>query len=278
MGAMNIPSVTLNDGTEMPQLGFGTYKLEEEQAYTSVRRAIEVGYRHIDTAAIYGNEEEVGRAVRDAVAAGDTTRDELFITTKLWNNQQHEPGVAFQQSLRRLGLDYIDLYLVHWPCPKQDQFVAAFEGVARIQGLGTVQSIGVCNFYPEVLHRIITETGVVPAVNQIELHPGFPQVELRELHQELGVVTQSWSPLGQGQLVTEPRIVEIAATHQRTPAQVILRWHLQLGLVPLPKSATDARILENLQVFDFHLGEDEMAALNALDSGRIGPDPLEFPA
>lgn len=278
MGGMIIPSITLNDGTQMPQLGFGTWKLEQDQAYTSVRRAIEVGYRHIDTAAIYGNEVEVGKAVRDAVAAGDATRDELFITTKLWNDQQHEPGVAFQQSLQRLGLDYIDLYLVHWPCPKQDQFVSAFEGIARIQGLGTVQSIGVCNFYAEVLRRIIAETGVVPAVNQIELHPGFPQLELQNLHRELGVVTQSWSPLGQGSLIDDPVVTGIAAAHRRTPAQVILRWHVQQDLVPLPKSGNDARIAENFNIFDFHLTQEDMVALTALDSGRVGPDPLEFPA
>ncbi|WP_027013105.1 aldo/keto reductase [Corynebacterium freiburgense] len=274
---MNIPSITLNDGTPMPQLGFGTWQLVDEQCYPAVRKAIELGYRHIDTAAIYGNEEEVGRAVRDAIAAGDATRDELFIVTKLWNNQHHEPEVAFQQSLARLGLDYIDLYLLHWPCPKQQQYISAFEGMAHIQGLGTVQSIGVCNFYPAALIELIEKTGVVPAVNQIELHPGFPQFELQKLDKELGIITESWSPLGQGKILAEPTTVRIAQVHGKTPAQVILRWHIQQGLVPLPKSAHNDRIAENLNIFDFQLTEAEIAELSALDSGRIGPDPMEFP-
>lgn len=274
---MIVPSVTLNDGTEMPQLGFGTWQLEGEHCYPAVRKAIEVGYRHIDTAAIYGNEREVGTAIRDAISAGDVTRDELFIVTKLWNNQHHEPGVAFQQSLDRLGLDYIDLYLLHWPCPKQQQYLSAFEGMARIQGLGTVQSIGVCNFYQSALEELVAGTGVVPAVNQIELHPGFPQLELQKLHHELGIITESWSPLGQGKILNDPAIRAIAEMHGRTPAQVILRWHLQQELVPLPKSATETRIAENMQIFDFHLSDTEMDSLTALNSGRIGPDPMEFP-
>ncbi|WP_047241321.1 aldo/keto reductase [Corynebacterium epidermidicanis] len=278
-----IPSVSFRDGSEYPQLGLGTWKLRGEDAIRAVRAAIELGYRHIDTAALYKNEEEVGRAIKEAIAAGDVTRDELCVTTKLWHTDQgaDKAADAFQTSLRNLGLDYLDLYLIHWPWPSAGKFVATFEVMAKMQGMGTVQSIGVSNFFPDALDELVAKTGITPAVNQVELHPGFSQESLRAYHEQHGIVTAAWSPLGQGTLLENDTVRDIAQATGKTPAQVILRWHIQLGNMVIPKSQSPERLAENAAIFDFELTADQMAQLTALDNatglGRIGPDPLEFP-
>lgn len=271
--------VTLNDSTVIPQLGLGVWKMRGEEAIRAVRSAIDAGYRHIDTAAIYQNEEEVGRAIADAIAAGDITREELFVTTKLWNNQQHEPKEAFAQSLQRLGLDYVDLYLVHWPYPKKGLSTAAFEAIAEIQGLGTIQSIGVSNYYPEALDKLIQATGITPSVNQIELHPGFSQAEQRADNARRGIATESWSPLGQGEVLSHPVLQEIAQECGRSVAQVALRWNVQLGNIVIPKSSNPERIAHNAEIFEFELSAAQMERITALDTpdGRVGPDPRNYP-
>ncbi|MDU0478128.1 aldo/keto reductase [Staphylococcus chromogenes] len=280
----HIPTVTFNDSTECPQLGLGTWKLRDDEAERVVRTAIELGYRHIDTAMIYKNEEAVGRAINDAIKAGDVTRDELFVTTKLWHTDQGADKVAeaFQTSLQKLGLDYLDLYLIHWPWARAGKFVESFDVMAKMQGMGTVQSIGVSNFYPEVLDTLIAESGITPAVNQVELHPGFSQGDLRTYHDAKGIRTAAWSPLGQGQLLENETITQIAAELGKSASQVMVRWNVQLGNIVIPKSAHPDRLAENIAIFDFELSNEHMAALTALDDatglGRIGADPLEFPA
>lgn len=281
-GVTGSPFLTFRDGTEFPQLGLGTWQLKGDDAYNAVRTAIEVGYRHIDTAAIYQNEEEVGRAIHDAIKAGDVTRDELFITSKLWHNQQGEDTpTGFNQSLERLGLDYLDLYLIHWPWASADKYVRSFEEMAKIQGLGKVQSIGVSNFYPEVLDRLIKETGITPVCNQIELHPGFSQAELRAYHADKGIVTAAWSPLGSGDILDLQPVADIAREVGKTNAQVILRWHIQLGSLVIPRSSNAERIAQNIDIFDFELSNEHMARITELDegpdSGRRGADPITFP-
>lgn len=280
--ATTFPMIEFCDGTEFPHLGLGTWKLRDDEAERAVRAAIEVGYRHIDTAAIYKNEEAVGKAIRDAISAGDVTRDELFVTSKLWHNQQGEDtATGFHQSLERLGLDYLDLYLVHWPWASADKYVRSFEEMAKIQGIGKVQSIGVSNFYPEVMDRLISETGITPVCNQIELHPGFSQPELREYHQKLGITTSAWSPLGSGEIIDVASISALAQDLGKTNAQVILRWHLQLGNIVIPRSSNPERIAQNADIFDFELSDEHMATITALDhgpeQGRRGADPLTFP-
>ncbi|MEJ5997301.1 aldo/keto reductase [Corynebacterium sp. H130] len=275
-------TLTFRDGTEFPQLGLGTWQLKDDAAYRAVRTAIEVGYRHIDTAAIYKNEEQVGKAIADAISAGDVTRDELFVTSKLWHNQQGEDApTGFNQSLERLGLDYLDLYLIHWPWASASKYVRSFEEMARLQGLGKVQSIGVSNFYPEVLDDLIEQTGIVPVCNQIELHPGFSQAGLRKYHQDKGIVTAAWSPLGSGETIDLPEIAKIAEAVGKTNAQVILRWQLQLGNLVIPRSQNPERIAQNFEIFDFELSDEQMSAITALDegdaAGRRGADPLTFP-
>ena len=271
-----VPSLSLIDGRPMPQLGFGAYQVEEARAPAVVGAAIRAGYRSIDTAAIYGNEAGIGRAIRDA----DVARADLFITTKLWNDRHGYDAaqVALDESLARLGLDHVDLYLIHWPCPGQGRFVEAWKGLIALRASGKARAIGVSNFTPAHLDRIIGETGVVPAVNQVELHPRFQQAALRAAHIRHGIVTESWSPLGRGQGLADPVLVAIAKAHGRTSAQVVLRWHIQSGLVAIPKTATLERISENIAVFDFTLSADEMARIAALDrvDGRTGPDPDRF--
>lgn len=244
-----------------------------------MRAAIETGYRHIDTAAIYGNEEAVGRAVADAVKAGDVQREELFITTKLWNADQARGKEAFAESQKKLGIDYVDLYLLHWPCPQADKFVQAYDAMAEIQQAGGATSIGVCNFYPEALDAL-KQAGHTPAVNQIEIHPGFSQVEQRADNRDRGIVTEAWSPLGQGQNLTDPTIAKIAAEHGVSVAQAIIRWHIQRGDVVIPRSSKVERVRQNFDVFGFELSADEVSAIEALDveDGRIGGDPLTFHA
>ena len=267
-----IPDVRLNNGVTIPQLGFGVFQVGDDEARTAVTTALACGYRSIDTAALYGNEQGVGVAVR---AAG-IPREELFVTTKLWNADQGAGRVrpAFERSLDKLGLDYVDLYLIHWPVPSKDLFVETWQELERLSAERRARAIGVSNFTPAQLTRLLAETEIVPAVNQIELHPGFQQAELRDVHREMGIVTEAWSPLGQGAALRHPVIAGLAERHGRTPAQVVLRWHLQLGNVVIPKSVTPRRIEENLAVFDFELTADDMGEIAALDTGkRIGPDP-----
>ncbi|MFD4030603.1 aldo/keto reductase [Streptomyces sp. NPDC058637] len=270
-----VPSLTLNNGLTMPQLGFGVWQVPDDEATKAVATAIEAGYRSIDTATVYRNETGTGKGI----AASGVPRDELFVTTKVWNGDQGYDSTlrAFDASLDRLGLDHVDLYLIHWPVPAKDAYVDTYKALEKIHADGRAKSIGVSNFFPAALERLMDETSVVPAVNQIELHPQFQQTEARAFHARHGIVTEAWSPLGQGKGLTVPTVVAIAQKHGRTPAQVVLRWHLQTGHVAIPKSVTPSRIVENLAVFGFELDADDLAAFAALDGGkRIGGDPAEF--
>ncbi|MDP3660839.1 aldo/keto reductase [Phenylobacterium sp.] len=270
------PSLRLNDGREMPQLGLGVWQTPADETAQAVKAALDTGYRSVDTAAIYRNEKGVGEGLRAASVA----RADVAVTTKLWNEQQGFDSAlkAFDDSLGRLGLDYVDLYLIHWPCPSRELYVDSWRALIRLKEEGRARSIGVSNFKAEHLKRIIDETGVTPAINQIELHPRWQQQAMRDLDAALGIITESWSPLGQGVLLADPALVAIAAKHGRTPAQVVIRWHLDLGLMVIPKSVTPSRIVENFQVFDFKLDAQDIAAISALDdaNGRIGPDPAAF--
>jgi len=264
-------NVTLNDGRVMPQLGLGVWQTPQDITAEVVKTALAAGYRAIDTAAAYANERGVGEALKSA------PRDDIFVTTKLWNDNQGYDStlVAFDKSLGRLGLDALDLYLIHWPAPRKGLYLDSWKALVRLKQEGRARSIGVSNFLPEHLERIIGETGVVPAVNQIELHPSFQQHALRAVHAKHGILTQSWSPLGQGRQLSDPVIGEIAKKHGKTPAQTIIRWHLDSGLIVIPKSVTPSRIAENIAVFDFKLDADDMQRIAGLDrsNGRIGADP-----
>ncbi|KDN85227.1 aldo/keto reductase [Kitasatospora cheerisanensis] len=267
-----VPDITLNNGVRMPQLGFGVYQVQDEE---TVATALEAGYRRIDTAAVYDNEPGVGKAL----AASGLPREDVFVTTKLWNaDQGYEATLrAFDASLERLGLETVDLYLIHWPAPARDLYLDSWRAIERLAADGRIRAAGVSNFRPEHLTRLIENSGLVPAVNQIELHPGLQQAELRAFHAAHGIATEAWSPLAQGAVLDDPAITAIAGRTGRSPAQVVLRWHLQLGNLVIPKSATPARIRQNLDVFDFTLTEEEMAAVAASDRGlRTGPDPYEF--
>jgi diketogulonate reductase-like aldo/keto reductase len=273
--ASTTTSLTLNDGNRIPQLGFGVFQVPPEDTAGAVEHALDTGYRLIDTAAAYANEAGVG----DALALSGLARDDVFVTTKLWNDGQGRDRArrAFEQSLERLGLEYLDLYLIHWPAPRQGLYAETWETFTEFARDGRARSIGVSNFLVEHLERIIDATGTVPAVNQIELHPALQQTELREFHARHGIVTEAWSPLGKGRLLGDPVIRGVADACGRTPAQVVLRWHLQLGNVAIPKSVTPARIEENWGVFDFELDARQMDAIAALDRGeRTGPDPARF--
>lgn len=268
-----IPKLKLADGHRIPQFGLGVFLTPPAETAAAVSTAIALGYRHVDTAAIYKNEEGVGQAIANCGVA----RDELFITTKLWNaDQGYDSGLrALDVSLQKLGLDHVDLYLIHWPCPAKDRFVDSWKALIRAQQDGKVRSIGVSNFRIEDLDRIAQATGVVPAINQIELHPHLQQGELRAYHQHHGIVTESWSPLARGNALLEDATLRaIAAHHGKSVAQVILRWHIQLGLVVFPKSVTPSRIQENMDIFDFVLSDADMNAIAVLERNtRIGPDP-----
>jgi 2,5-diketo-D-gluconate reductase A len=271
----NIPTVPLSDGEAIPQLGFGVFQIPPKDTAEAATRALLAGYRHIDTAAAYHNEAGVGQAIH---AAG-LQRDDVFITTKCWNDDQgHQQAKrALKASLEQLEMEHVDLYLIHWPVPSQDKYVETWQAFIELQQEGLARSIGVSNFQAAHLERLIAETGVTPTVNQIELHPRFQQVGLRHEHEELGIVTEAWSPLAQGRVLDDPTIVEIANVHGKTPGQVVIRWHLQLGNVVFPKSVTPERIIENFDVIDFTLSAAEMTAIDALDAGeRTGPDPDTF--
>jgi 2,5-diketo-D-gluconate reductase A len=276
---MASPLITLNDGNSIPAVGLGVWQTPPEHTERAVATALAAGYRHIDTAAAYQNEREVGRAV----ASSGVPREEVFITTKLWNADQGYDTTlrAFDRSMQRLGLtrsdDYLDLYLIHWPMPTKNTFVDTFKAFSRLRDEGRIRSIGVSNFEPEHLRIVVDTTGIVPTVNQIELHPRLQQQELREVHAQLGIATEAWSPLGQGALLTNPTVTEVAERHGKTPAQVLIRWHLQLGNIVIPKSVTPERIVSNFDVFDFELSEQEMASISSLGDGtRLGPDPRTF--
>ncbi|WP_426499574.1 aldo/keto reductase [Streptomyces sp. D54] len=267
-----VPTVTLNNGVTIPQLGFGVFQVPDDETSAAVSAALEAGYRSIDTAAIYGNEVGVGRAL----AASGIPREELFVTTKLWNaDQGHDATLAaFDASLAKLGLDYVDLYLIHWPTPAHDLYPESWRAFEKLAADGRIRAAGVSNFQPAHLRRVLETGTLVPAVNQIELHPGLQQAELRAFHAEHGIATEAWSPLAQGALLNEEALVSIAERHGKSPAQVVLRWHLQLGNVVIPKSVTPERIRQNIDVFDFELSAADMDAVAALDRGmRTGPDP-----
>ena len=273
--ATEVPVLTLHDGVEIPQLGYGVFQIPPEETQEKVEDALATGYRHVDTAAAYRNEAGVGAAI----AASGVRREDVFVTTKLWNSEQGYDSTlrAFEKSIERLGTGHVDLYLIHWPLPSKDLFLDTWRAFERIREEGGARSIGVSNFRVEDLERLEREAEQRPTVNQIELHPSLQQPELRAWHAEHDVVTEAWSPLAQGELLEDGTIETVAAHHDRTPAQVILRWHLQLGNVVIPKSSSPERIRENFEVFDFELSEDDMAALERLESGeRTGPDPATF--
>jgi 2,5-diketo-D-gluconate reductase A len=276
---ISVPSVELAGGSTIPRLGLGVFQVPPDETARIVSAGLEAGYRSIDTAAGYENEVGVGQAI----AASGIDRRDLFVTTKLRNPEHgHERALAaFDASLERLGIDYLDLYLIHWPVPSTDLYVETWEAFIELAGSGRVREIGVSNFLPEHLERIIAETGVVPALNQVELHPGFPQAELRAVHAQHGIVTESWSPLAQADpvLFENPALMRIAADRAKTPAQVILRWHIQLGAVVIPKASSAERLAENIDVFGFELSDAEMSAISAIGApGRLGPDPATFVA
>lgn len=269
-------TLTFHDGRSAPQLGLGLWQVEVDAAASVVKTAIDVGYRLIDTASIYGNEKGVGQGI----AQCGVEREALFITTKLWNDDHgyDKTMAAFDASLKRLGLDYVDLYLIHWPVPKMGLAVKSWEAMIQLRDEGRAKSIGVSNFNINHLQELLDQTGVMPVVNQIELHPRFQQKELRRFHAEQDIITEAWSPLAQGTLFDDPLLNSIAAKHRRSVAQVLIRWHIQLGNMVIPKSVTPKRIRENFNVFGFALDDADMAAIDELDqsAGRIGPDPELF--
>jgi 2,5-diketo-D-gluconate reductase A len=271
----SIPDIVLNNGVRMPQLGFGVFQIPDAETTEAVAAALAAGYRSIDTAAIYGNETGTGRALAESGIA----REDLFITSKLWiDDLGYEPALAaFDASLAKLGLDYLDLYLIHWPAPASDRYADSWLALEKLLADGRVRAIGVANFEPGHLQRLIDLGGTVPAINQVELHPALQQHAVTVFNAAQGIATEAWSPLAQGALLADPAITEIAARHGKTPAQIILRWHLQQGRIVIPKSVTPARIRENLEVFDFDLTEADLAAVNVLErNGRTGPDPATF--
>jgi 2,5-diketo-D-gluconate reductase A len=273
--SLQIPTIDLTGEVSIPQFGLGVFQVPPEDTAENVLQAIEMGYRHIDTAKAYRNEAGVGQAVR----ASGLDRSEFFITTKCFNDDHGYDSAtrALKTSLDQLEMDYVDLYLIHWPVPAHDLYVETWRAFIELQQEGLVRSIGVSNFEAEHLERVIAETGVTPAINQVELHPYFQQVGLRREHERLGIVTEAWSPLGQGMELEDRVIVEIARAHGKTAAQAIIRWHLQIGNVVIPKSVTPSRITENFDVFDFELSDEQLDAIAALDAGtRIGPDPNTF--
>jgi 2,5-diketo-D-gluconate reductase A len=276
MASSTVPDVTLNNGVTMPQLGFGVFQVPPDEVIEPVRVALESGYRLLDTAAAYRNEQGVGQAIVDS----GVPREDLFITTKLWNSDQGYDTTlkAFEASVGKLGIEVLDLYLIHWPTPARDLYVETWKAFEQLYRDGRVRAIGVSNFAPHHLRRLHEETDIVPALNQVELHPRLDQAELRAFHAEHQIHTEAWAPIGQGQgLLEDPVITAIAERVDRSPAQVVLRWHIQLGNIVIPKSQTPARIASNIDVFDFELSAADIGALSAMNAGgRIGPDPETF--
>jgi diketogulonate reductase-like aldo/keto reductase len=272
----SIPSVRLHDDHQIPQIGLGVWQVADDVATDACLTAFEAGYRHIDTAALYGNEEGVGRAIK----ASGLPREDIYVTTKVWNTDHgHDKTVAaMHASLKRLGLDYVDLYLIHWPTPARELYVETWETVLELHQGGLTRSAGVSNFHGEHLRSIIDATGVTPVINQIELHPWLPQREVRAIDADLGIITEAWSPLASGGLVDDEQLAAIGAKHGKTSAQVMIRWHLQIGNVVLPKSVTPERIKQNIDVFDFELDADDLITIESLEdtSKRTGPNPDIF--
>jgi 2,5-diketo-D-gluconate reductase A len=275
MTGTTVPTITLNNGVEIPQLGFGVFQIEPEQTREATLTALEVGYRHIDTAQMYGNEKEVGQAVRDSGLA----REDLFVTSKL-NNGFHaydDALDAFDQSLKDLDIDYLDLFLVHWPLPGVGDYVETWKAMEKMYESGRVKAIGVSNFQTTHLNRLAAETTITPAVNQIEIHPYLGNEEVRAYDAEHGIATEAWSPIAKGKVLDDPTITRIAQNLGKTPAQVTLRWHVQRGDIVFPKSVTRSRVEENFALFDFELSTEDMTSITALDRGeRTGPDPDTF--
>jgi 2,5-diketo-D-gluconate reductase A len=270
---VSVPTIALNDGNRIPQFGLGVFLMPPEETKEHVAFALANGYRHIDTAAIYGNEREVGAAI----AESGVPRDEIFVTTKLWNNRQTDAPAALAESLEKLGLEQVDLYLIHWPTPRLDTYLQAWHSMEQLQAQGLTRSIGVSNFHQQHLRRLIDASDVVPAVNQIEVHPSLAQFELVDFTTELGIATEAWSPLGRRADLDDEVITGIAGRLDRTPAQVILRWHVQRGIIVFPKASSPERLRENADIFDFELSTDDMRAIDGVDSGhRVGPDPETF--
>lgn len=270
-----IPTITLNNGVDMPQVGFGVFQVPNEETTAAVGSALKAGYRSIDTAAVYGNEEGVGAAL----AQSGIAREDLFITSKIWiADMGYEQALeAFDASLERLGLDYLDLYLIHWPAPEKNLYVETWKALEKLYAEKKIRAIGVSNFQPEHLEQLVAEGTIVPAVNQVELHPALQNREVVAANAQHGIVTEAWSPLAQGAMLTDETIVGIARAHEVSAAQVILRWHLQQGRVIIPKSVTESRIIANLNLFGFKLTSDELASIDALDrDGRTGPNPDTF--
>jgi 2,5-diketo-D-gluconate reductase A len=275
---MASPLITLNDGNSIPQVGLGVFQTPPEETERAVSTAFEAGYRHVDTAAAYRNERGVGQAIKNAANSG-LAREDLYITTKLWNADQGYDTTlkAFDRSMEKLSIPYLDLYLIHWPLPSRNTFVDTFKAFSRLRDEGRIRSIGVSNFEADHLRILVDATGIVPTVNQVELHPLFQQEELRETHAQMGIATEAWAPLGQGALLDNPKVTEVAQRHGKTPAQVLIRWHMQLGNIVIPKSVTPERIVSNFDVFDLELSEQDMASISSLGDGtRLGPDPRTF--
>lgn len=274
--AHSVPLLALNDGSKAPQIGFGVFQIPDDETSRAVQEALKAGYRSIDTAAIYKNEGGVG----DGLANSGIARSDIFLTSKLWNSEQGFDSTlrAFDASLKKLGTDYLDMYLIHWPTPKRDRYVDTWKAFIRLREEGRIRSIGVSNFQPDHLERIIKETGVAPVVNQIEVHPDFAQNDVAAANRKHNVITEAWSPLGQGgDLLKNETLVALGKTYGKSPAQVILRWHVQLGHMVIPKSVTPERIRGNIDVFDFELSAEDMAAIAKLDEGnRMGPNPDEL--
>jgi 2,5-diketo-D-gluconate reductase A len=271
----NVPQIKLNNGQLIPQLGLGVYKLEAASAADLVATAIDSGYRRIDTAALYLNEAEVGQGVRQS----SVPREEIYVTTKIWHDHHGYDSAlqAIDESLSRLDIDYVDMVLIHWPAPAQDKFVEAWSAFQHAVEVGKVRGIGVSNFHSMHLDKLLAAGGTVPALNQIELHPGLQQAELRAFDASHGIATEAWSPLARGKFNEEAVVTNIARKHGKTPTQVVIRWHIELGNLVIPKTANPARLLENISVFDFVLDAEDMAAIATLDSGlRTGPNPEEF--
>ncbi len=273
---MTVPSIVLNNGVEIPQVGFGVWRIPEDETKAAVGEALDAGYRHIDTAKLYDNEAAVGAAVRES----GLDRDAVFVTTKVWNSDHGYDSTlrAFEASMQRLGFEVLDLYLIHWPRPSEGTAAETWRALERLYLDGRVRAIGVSNFEPDHLRRLLDKSEVVPVVNQVELHPYLQQSDVRKTNEELGVVTEAWSPLAKGgELLADETVTRLADKHARTPAQVVLRWHVQLGHVVIPKSVTPDRIRSNIAVFDFELDDEDMASIGTLDrDGRTGPHPAEM--
>ena len=266
------PRVTLSDARAIPQLGLGVYKVSDDDATDVVASALEAGYRHIDTAAFYENERGVGRALSES----DVPRHEVFVTSKVWQSDHgyDETRRAFDTSLDKLGFDYLDLYLIHWPAPRQNRYVETWKALESLKADGAVRSIGVSNFHPHHLDRLAQEGGETPVINQVELHPWLQQATTRAYDDAHGIATEAWSPLARGRILDDPTLAAVASKHTKSPAQIVLRWQLDLGNIVIPKSSTPARIRENIDVFDFELDDDDRSRIMALDSGqRTGKDP-----